>query len=294
MPPTNATVAIGVPVYNGARYLRQAVESLLGQTWRDLEVVLSDNASTDETPDIARDLVARDARVRYHRNEQNLGVFRNYDRALELTTAPFFKWAASNDLCGPGHIAACMAVLQADPAVCLAYPGTCLFQDDPADATPYDLDPEALQDDPVDRFRHILSSLRLNNAFNGVYRSDALRRTSLNGEYLGSDMVVVAEIALQGKVKRAPGRHFYRRMTPEAASAAMDPASRRAFFAGTGRDVHGTPVLDRNLQLMRAIRGTPLTRGERRRAWWYMAHRLWWSRHDVLAETGRLLVRPRA
>jgi glycosyltransferase involved in cell wall biosynthesis len=293
MQPITATVAIGMPVYNGARHLRAAVEALLAQTYRDFVLVISDNASTDSTGEIAREFAARDARVRYFRNAENVGVFRNYDLAFGRTRSRYFKWAACNDLCAPGYLEACVAALEADPAICLAYPGTVLFTDDPAAGTPYEFDPDVRDHDPVTRFRHVLGALRLNNAFNGVYRADALRRTSLNGEYLGSDMVIVAEIALVGHVARLPGNLFYRRMTPEAASAARDPESRRAFFAGTGRDVHGTPTLDRNLRLIRAVRATALTPSERRRAWSYLLRRLWWSRRDLLAETGGLLSRPR-
>lgn len=293
MQPVTATVAVGMPVYNGERYLREAVEALLAQTYRDFALVISDNASTDGTGDIARELAARDPRVHYFRNPENVGVFRNYDLAFARTRSKYFKWAASNDLCAPRYIETCIAALEADPAICLAYPGTVLFTDDPARGTPYELDPDVRDPDPVTRFQRLLGALRLNNAFNGVYRADALRRTSLNGEYMGSDIVVVAEIALMGHVAHLPGSLFYRRMTPEAASAARDPASRRAFFAGTGRDVHGTPTLDKNLQLIRAVRATELSPSERRRAWSYLLRRLWWSRRDMLAETGGLLARSR-
>jgi glycosyltransferase involved in cell wall biosynthesis len=286
-----ATVAIGMPVYNGERHLRESVESLLAQTWRDFVLVISDNASTDGTARIARELAARDARVHYVRNDTNVGVFRNYDLAFARTRSTYFKWAAANDLCAPRYLEACVAALEADPAIALAYPGTILFTDDPARGTRYELDPDVRDADPVTRFERLLGALRLNNAFNGLYRADALRRTSLNGEYMGSDIVVVAEIALMGHVARLPEYLFYRRMTPEAASAARDPDSRRDFFAGTGRDVHGTPTLDKNLQLIRAVRATALSASGRRRAWRYLLRRLWWGRRDMLAETRHLLAR---
>jgi glycosyltransferase involved in cell wall biosynthesis len=288
-PPSEATVAIGMPVYNGARWLRASVESLLAQTRRDFVLVIADNASTDGTARIASELAAADPRIRYHRNDVNVGVFRNYDIAFALTRSTWFKWASCNDLCAPRYLEACIAALEADADALLAYPATTLFTTDPAAGECYAHDLDIRDHDPVRRFRRVLSETRLNNAFNGVYRAAALRATSLNGEYMGSDIVVVAEIALRGTIVRVPEPLFFRRMTADAASAARDERTRREFFAGSARDIEGTPTLDMHAQLFRSVWQSNLHSADRLRAWSYLARRVWWSRHDCWSETaGRL------
>ncbi len=281
------TVAIGMPVYNGERWLRQSVASLLVQTRADFTLVITDNASTDRTGAICRELAAADPRVRYHRNETNLGVFRNYNRAFELTESTYFKWASANDLCAPGFLARCIDVLEATPAAVLVYPSTVLFADDPATGEKYAFDPDVQDADPVVRFRRVIGEIRLNNAFNGVYRAAALRRTSLNGPFMGSDIVMMAELALDGMLVRLPEALFYRRMTADAASARKDDEARREFFAGSGRDVEGTPAWDVQRGLVRAVGASGLGAAARLQAWWYLAHRMWWSRAELAREWGR-------
>ena len=91
-------VSIGMPVYNGEKYLEEAIQSILAQTYSDFELVISDNASTDKTQEICLEYAARDSRVRYHRNEKNLGAAPNYNRTFELSTGQYFKWADYDDL----------------------------------------------------------------------------------------------------------------------------------------------------------------------------------------------------
>ena len=93
-----AQLSIGLPVYNGARYLAQAVESLLGQTFTDFQLLLCDNASTDATADICRDFVRRDRRVRHLQSDRNRGAAWNFNRAFRHADSPYFKWACCDDL----------------------------------------------------------------------------------------------------------------------------------------------------------------------------------------------------
>lgn len=94
-------VSIGMPVYNGGRYVKAALEAVLAQTFRDFELIISDNASTDATEAICREYAARDPRIHYSRNGENLGAARNSNRTVELATGQYFKWAHHDDLCAP-------------------------------------------------------------------------------------------------------------------------------------------------------------------------------------------------
>jgi glycosyltransferase involved in cell wall biosynthesis len=93
----NQLVSIGLPVFNGEEYVERAILSLLNQTHANLEIIISDNASTDGTENICLELAQKDSRIRFGRNEANLGANQNFLRVLERARGPFFMWAACDD-----------------------------------------------------------------------------------------------------------------------------------------------------------------------------------------------------
>ena len=113
------TVSLGIPVYNGERYVGEAIRSALGQSLDDIEVVISDNASTDGTERICREFAAADPRVRYFRNTSNVGAHPNFNLAFDHSRGRYFKWLAHDDLLHPDYLQRCVAVLDADPGVAL-------------------------------------------------------------------------------------------------------------------------------------------------------------------------------
>ena len=94
-------ITVGMPVYNAEPWLPETLGALLAQTCADFVLVISDNASTDRTGKSAKAFAEKDPRIQFHRNPQNIGVFRNYNRVFHLAKTPYFKWAAANDLCAP-------------------------------------------------------------------------------------------------------------------------------------------------------------------------------------------------
>ena len=108
MPNHRVKVSIGVPVYNGEEFLEETLDSLLSQTFEDFELIISDNASTDGTGDIARRVAARDSRVRYHRRHQNLGLAANYNGLVTMASGELFKWATADDPCRPAFLEQCL------------------------------------------------------------------------------------------------------------------------------------------------------------------------------------------
>ena len=112
-------VSIGVPVYNGERFIRQSVESLLAQTYGDFELVITDNASKDGTEEVCRELAKKDKRVQYVRNDKNLGGPGNFRRVFALCSGEFHKWSTADDFWEPTIIEKCVAVLDREPDVVL-------------------------------------------------------------------------------------------------------------------------------------------------------------------------------
>lgn len=114
-------VTIGMPVFNGEATITEALDSLLGQTYSDFELFISDNASTDRTGEICKRYQARDNRVCYHRNTENIGPTANFNKLIEMGNGSLFMWAACDDLWEPDFIGELVRLLKNDPSAVLAF-----------------------------------------------------------------------------------------------------------------------------------------------------------------------------
>ena len=114
-------VSIGMPVYNGERFIRQALNSLLAQDYENLELIISDNASTDRTAEICQEYAARDPRIRYWHNSENRGAISNFAKVLDMSEGEYFMWAACDDLWEPTYIKTLLQCLTTTPSAVLAF-----------------------------------------------------------------------------------------------------------------------------------------------------------------------------
>lgn len=108
-------VSIGLPVYNGAKYLRRALDSLLAQDYQNFELIISDNASTDETGSICQAYAAQDKRIKLYHQPHNLGAFNNFNFVLQNATGYYFMWAAHDDWWAPTFISDLICELEHNP-----------------------------------------------------------------------------------------------------------------------------------------------------------------------------------
>jgi glycosyltransferase involved in cell wall biosynthesis len=223
------TVSIGLPVFNGERFLAQALNALLAQTFTDFEIIVSDNASTDSTPEICERFVRTDARVRYVRQAQNIGAPRNWNAVVHEAKGQFFKWASANDYCNECFIEQCLKVLEANSRAVLSFGETILVDQETGQTTDYHGDIEISDARPSDRFKRVCSSLKLNNAQSGLIRLDLLRKTGLDRPYQGGDLVLMCELALYGCFVRAPASRLYRRVGSESMSSLLTSSELQAF-----------------------------------------------------------------
>lgn len=210
---TTATprLSIGLPVYNGEEFLGRAIETLLDQTYTDFELVICDNASTDRTAEICREFAARDPRIRYYRNESNVGAMGNFRRVFELSSGELFKWAAHDDEHEPQFLARCVAALDADPTVVLVY--TQFRAIDEHEATlgirSTGLDTSSCR--VARRFGELVRQDYPCVACYGVMRADTMRKTRMLQNYADCDRVLLAEIGLEGRILELPDPLFVRR-----------------------------------------------------------------------------------
>ena len=112
MSKNNFKVSIGLPVYNGEDFLKYAIDSLLAQTFRDFELIISDNASTDNTPKICQEYVLRDKRIRYIRQNNNMGALWNFNFVLKQSNKEYFIWVSSDDKLHPEFLEKNVGILE--------------------------------------------------------------------------------------------------------------------------------------------------------------------------------------
>lgn len=229
----NPVVSVGMPAFNGEPHIRTAIEAILGQTLRDFELIISDNASTDGTEAICREYASEDPRIRYSRNKMNLGVSENYNRVYRLARGPLFKWASVNDFCHELMLEKCVDALRERPDAVLSYADTMLLEEGES-RRPYHEQVRLDTPDPCERFRRLARAFdecfMLNNMMNGVIRTDALRKTSLHGHFPGSDIPLMAELVVQGSFVSVPEVLFFRRIDSQAHSVSKSREEIARYF----------------------------------------------------------------
>jgi glycosyltransferase involved in cell wall biosynthesis len=224
-------VSVGLPVYNGAEFLAEAIESVLKQTFRDLELIISDNASTDATREICLRYAAEDERIAYHRQDHNIGAGPNHNFCARRASGEFFRWASHDDLMEPEYLAKCVAALRANPDAVLCHTRTRIIGDR-GEATAEHL--AGLDSDrPSDRFAAVILRPHWCVEIFGVIRTRALLETNLMSGYFGGDKTLLAELALLGRMLHVPEPLFVNRDHPGRSLRAV-PFDKRQAFHDTG------------------------------------------------------------
>lgn len=291
-------LSIGLPVYNGEAYLAESIEALLGQSFGDYELIISDNASTDGTADICHRYGKQDSRIRYIRQRQNIGLAPNHNFVADQAQAEYFKWAAADDLYARDLLKCCVEALDAYPKFVLAHAWTAAV-DGGGNVTQALEYPPISSDSPSapERFRKYLFGssgvfeiptsnghtlrrvdndgiLRACDEY-GVVRMQVLRKVAPHGSYYGADKVIQAEILLHGPFHETPEWLYFRRdhdarvqksplrtraatLDPRRASRLRNPTSRLFAEYAWG--------------WVAAIRRAPLSPADRRQCYRHLAH----------------------
>jgi glycosyltransferase involved in cell wall biosynthesis len=242
------SISVGLPVYNGEEYLERAITSLLQQSFRDFELIISDNCSSDGTERICRQFAVRDERVRYFRNDQNIGAAANFNKAFQLSRGPYFAWANHDDLWGEDYLERCLEAVGKSPDAVLAYTRSMMI-----DATGRQMVPlfhnlgldRGTASARLHRFHDYILEFDRSGTWDenvgeglwipvyGLMRRDLLEKTGLIGSYISSDTVLLEELLMFGRFVEVDEVLFYKRDHPGRsmrASEAYD--SRIVWFTG--------------------------------------------------------------
>ena len=277
-------VSIGMPVYNGEQFVAQAAQSILSQTFRDFELIISDNASTDATERICREYAERDGRIRYYRSEQNRGAAWNNNRVVELARGEYFKWQSHDDYCDPTFIEKCLAGIRSNPSVVLCYPRF-VRVDEQGRRLGVKSSRVIGNGEPHRRHRSLIYRRDSCEEVFGIARTAVVRKTSLIGPYSNSDDTFLAELILHGFFREVPEPLFFYRIHP-AQSTRVYPSrlDRMAWFEPSAGAGFSLPFLILFAGHMSAVRRSPLVWREKVRCYRSLVGWFWYFRDWLVAD----------
>ena len=219
MSDTQPLVTLGMPVYNGERYLADALDSLINQDYENFELIISDNASSDSTEAICRSYAARDPRIRYSRNESNVGAAKNQAKLFELAAGKYFLLCAHDDLRAAAYVSECVAVLERNPAaVCCCTETVFIDENGKVVAPGYGQGHTNFGSPSLSRrqrVRYLFAAPGTSYYYYGMMRSEAFRKTGPIENLLGLDLIILLKLSLGGPIIRIPKPLFFYRIFPQ-------------------------------------------------------------------------------
>jgi glycosyltransferase involved in cell wall biosynthesis len=269
-------LSIGLPVYNGENYLVEAIDSILEQSYDDFELVITDNASTDRTSEICQDYAARDTRIRYHRNPENVGSGPNFDMAFKLSSgSEYFKWAAHDDVLSPTFLERCVSTLDEDPDAVLCQSLVALIDSKGNVTDIHDPNLRGTRSTRAsDRFAPVVLQVHMTTDFFGVIRRTALEGAPLMSDYVNGDHVLLAVLALRGRFIQIREPLFQNRSHPQRDSEDVAYHERAASWDRSKVGKIQYPLWRQYGGFVREMRRQDLSFGNRLRCYGHLAH--WW------------------
>jgi glycosyltransferase involved in cell wall biosynthesis len=214
-------LSIGLAVYNGENFLAESVEALLGQTYEDFELIISDNASTDGTQDICQQYAKQDERIRYFRQPVNIGSAPNHNFTIHQARGELFKTASHDDLYGRDLLKLCVEALDERPEVVLAHSWSAIIDETGTVTNVVDYPVNTSAEQAPERFRSMLFD-GWGDDEGGVVRMNVLRKTPLHGSHHFADRTFTMEIGLHGPFYMVPDYLYFRRYHSGQAGARAD------------------------------------------------------------------------
>ena len=222
-------VSVGMPIYNASAYLREALDTLLAQDHEQVEFIISDNASTDDTNDICREYMAGRDNIRLFRQDTNIGATANFEFVLHQATGDFFMWAAYDDMWEPDFISSCLAALEENARAILAYPATIFIRPGGEEMERQQEDVHTVGLAPLERYLRVAQGLNRCAAIYGVWRREAVLDTDF-GKCISGDIPFMLRKSQLGEyIYLGDRRLFYNRIFPgrraEYYTLSIDPSN---------------------------------------------------------------------
>ena len=211
-------VSIGVPVYNDAPWLRNALDHIVNQEYRNLEIIIADDGSTDGSLEICQEYALKDSRIRYYENQHNLGSIENHRFVFQLSSGDFFAWGSGHDYLHLSFVRNTLEVLLNNPSVVMCCTQS-VFLDPNGNitrTTKGGLDTRGLP--PVERFKTFFNFITTGgtaNVFYALYRIDMLAKIDFR-KTLGTDVIMLVELSLVGEMYQVDEILYYRLMNHDA------------------------------------------------------------------------------
>jgi glycosyltransferase involved in cell wall biosynthesis len=278
---TAPRLTIGLPVYNGEKYVAESLDALLGQSFTDFELIISDNASTDSTGDICRRYEKQDSRVRYFRQSRNVGLAPNHNFVAEQARTELFKWASNDDLYARDLLERCIDVLDKYPDAVLAHSWTAMVDESGVVTKAFKYPLNTASQRAPERFRSLLFDSGGDDDY-GIVRTEILRRTAMKESYHHADRTIIAELSLYGRFCQVPDWLYFRRDHADRAERAYPSLRSRCVNMDPRR---ADPLRHPAVRLygeyiwgyVSAIRRAPLSAQDRRECYRYLAQ--WLASH---------------
>jgi glycosyltransferase involved in cell wall biosynthesis len=269
-------VSIGLAVRNGASYLAAAIDSILAQTFTDFELIICDNASTDNTEAICRGYAERDARIRYERNAQNIGGTNNENLTITRARGEYFRLAAYDDMLAPDLLEKCVAVLDSRPDVVLCYSYVTEI-DDNGNFIQITRRDKGTAATAHQRMHELMYRDHTCEMTYGLIRTAVLRKTRLYQNYTDADRTLLCEMALHGRFHEIPEALFHKRY--HAANQYLDWRARMSWFHPGTEGSITFPNWMQFADMFVTVQRVPLPRDEKLRC--YLITGRWSLRHSL-------------
>lgn len=202
-------VTVGIPTYNRADKLERSILSVLKQDYAFLEILISNNSSTDDTHKICQQFCEKDERVKYIKQSSNIGASENFKAVLEQASGDFFMWLGDDDWIEPAYISSCVSLLESDSGYSLVSGSPIYYRDDKRvfDGKVFNL----IKSSWVFRVVEYYMRVADNGMFYGVMRLPTIRQVGLRNN-LGGDWHMLANIASIGSIRMLPSVSVHREL----------------------------------------------------------------------------------
>ncbi len=281
-------VTVGMPVFNSERYLKQAIDSLLAQTYRDFVLVISDNASTDGTAELCQNFVRQDSRVHYYRASVNIGMSGNFNRVFELTKTKYLKWSTADDFWASDMLADAVAIMESDASIAVCFPRVVIVDAEGNEQGRFEDKLNLMQESPVERFLALIENIELVNHHLGLLRTSAIRQTRLFGKHTAADVGFLAELCLYGKFREVPKHQFFRRFHADSSSwqrGSQAQQARRFHAANVRRVAFNTWRF--HWTFSAGVLRSPLGFSSKLKLLGALARRMYWDRSELFFDLRR-------